>query len=108
MSFAKILDINVNFLRAATTNDFINGLSHEVERKLVNLDETKELPYGKPDIVQLISSIEEDKIRFVQADVSARQLYTEVAAKLRQFKIQHPGFDYLNDSAFNIYFANEG
>ena len=105
MSFVKILDINVNFLRAASNKDFMDGLQHEIEGKIANLDDTKGLPYCKPDIVQLISSIEKNKIRFLQAEISAKQLYTEVATKLDQFKMEHPGFDLLNDSVLNAYYS---
>jgi hypothetical protein len=105
MSFVKILDINVNFLRTAAKKDFMDHLSHEIEKKLANLDDVKGLPYGKPDIVQLIGSIEKDKVRFLRADISARQLYDEVASKLSQFKIRHPRFDYLNDSGLDAYYS---
>ena len=105
MSFVKILDINVNFLRTAANKDFMDELSHEIERKLAKLDDMEGLPYGKPDIVQLISSLEKDKIRFLRADISARQLYAEVASELSQFKIRHPRFDYLNDSGLNAYYS---
>ena len=105
MSFVKILDINVNFLRTAAEKNFMDELSHEIERKLAMLDDMEGLPYGKPDIVQLISSIEKEKIRFLREDISARQLYAEVASKLSQFKIQHPRFDYLNDSGLNAYYS---
>lgn len=105
MSFVKILDINVNFLKTTAKSDFMDHLSHEIERRLSSLDDTEGLPYGKPDIVQLISSIEKDKVRFLRTDISARQLYAEVASKLSQFKIQHPRFDYLNDSGLNAYYS---
>jgi hypothetical protein len=98
-------NINVNFLRTAAKKDFMNHLSHEIERKLANLDGAEGLPYGKPDIVQLISSIEKDKVRFLRADIGARQLYDEVASILSQFKTQHPRFDYLNDSGLDAYYS---
>jgi hypothetical protein len=105
MSFLKILDISVHFQKTAANEDFMDELSHEIEKKLANLDDTEGLPYGKPDIVELISSIEKDKIRFLRADISARQLYAEVASKLSQFKIQHPRFDYMNDSGLSAYYS---
>ena len=61
MSFVKILDISVNIQKTAANKDFMDELSHEIEKKLANLDDTEGLPYGKADIVQLISSIEKDK-----------------------------------------------
>ena len=105
MSFVKILEINTHFLSIAASNDFVNELNQLIEGKLHILDDIKGLPYSKPDIVQLISSIEKDKIRFLRAGLSAKQLYTDVASKLSKFKVQHPRFDYLNDPALNIYFS---
>jgi len=103
MSFVKIFDIDVNFLKTAANEDGMDALSHEIERKLAGLD-VKGLPYDKPDILRLINSIEKDKIRFVQGDISARRLYVDVDYSLSLFKIKHPEFDYLKDPALNVYF----
>jgi hypothetical protein len=54
MSYLKILDVNVNFLRIAAKKDFMDELRHEIERKLAALDDMKGFPYYKPDIIQLI------------------------------------------------------
>ena len=105
MSFVKMLDINVNFLRAAANKDFLDELDQEIEGKLANLDDTKGLPYGKPDIVQLISSIEKEKIKFLHGEISAKRLYCDVDYSLSLFKIKHPGFDYLKDPAMSVYFS---
>jgi hypothetical protein len=105
MSFVRILNINVNFLRNAANKDFVNEFRHEIERKLAKLDDIEGLPYGKSEIVELINSLEKEKIRFLRADISARQLYAEVASKLSQFKIQHPRFNYLTDSGLNAYYS---
>jgi hypothetical protein len=56
-SYVKILDINVDLLRAAANKDFMDELLHEVERKLTNLDDMKGVHYDKPGIIQLIKSI---------------------------------------------------
>jgi hypothetical protein len=61
--------------------------------------------YSRLDIVQLIGSIEAAKFRFLQGAITAKQLYRDVAVQLDRFKIQHPGFDYLNDSVLNTHFS---
>ena len=58
MSYLKILDVNVNFLRTAAKKDFMDELRHEIESKLTSLHDVERLPYDKRDIIQLISSIE--------------------------------------------------
>ena len=105
MSFLKILDINVNFLRAAANEDFMDELSHEIESKACHLDDVEGLPYDKRDIIQLISSIETDKVRFLKGEISAKRLYREVDHTLSRFKIKHPEFDHLNDSVVNTYYS---
>ncbi len=107
MSLVKILDINVDFLRKAASKDFMDELLHEVERKLANLDGMKGVRYGKPDIIQLIKSIETDKVKFLRGDISAKRLYCDIDYTLRLFKIKHPGFDYMNDPAINAYFSTD-
>lgn len=104
MSFVKILDIDDQFLKIAGQN-LVDELSHEIERKLHDLDDTEGLPYEKPDIIQLIDSIERAKMNCLQGHMSAKQLYREVEHKLSLFKIKHPGFDYMNDSAINAYYS---
>jgi hypothetical protein len=105
MSFVKILDIDVDFLRKAANADFMDELLHEVERKLSNLDDMKCVPYDRPDIIQLIKSIETNKVKFLRGDISAKRLYCDVDYTLSLFKIKHPGFDYMNDPAINAYFS---
>jgi hypothetical protein len=105
MSFVKILDINHQFLKIASDKNPVDELSHEIERKLHDLDNTERLPYEKPDIIQLIDSIERAKMNCLQGHMSAKQLYREVEHKLSLFKIKHPGFDYMNDSSINAYYS---
>ena len=105
MSFVKILDINHQFLKIASDKNPVDELSHEIERRLHDLDDTKEMLYEKPDIVKLIGSIENAKIKCLHGHMSAKQLYREVEHKLSLFKIKHPGFDYMNDSAINAYYS---
>ena len=105
MSFVKILDVNVKFLKAATGTDFMDEVSRDIERKLDHIDPIPGASYSRLDIVQLIGSIEAAKFRFLQGAITAKQLYRDVAVQLDRFKIQHPGFDYLNDSVLNTYFS---
>jgi hypothetical protein len=105
MSFVKILDIDVDLLRKAANKDFMVELLHEVESKLASLDDMKGGSYVKPDIIQLIKSIETNKVKFLRGDISAKRLYCDVDYALSLFKIKHPGFDYMNDPAINAYFS---
>ncbi|HWR63340.1 MAG TPA: hypothetical protein VN365_02930 [Candidatus Thermoplasmatota archaeon] len=105
MSYLKILDVNVNFLRVAAKKDFSAELDLEIESKLASLDDVEGLPYDKRDIIQLISSIETDKVRFVKGEISAKRLYCAVDYSLSRFKIKHPEFDHLKDPAMSIYFS---
>jgi hypothetical protein len=105
MSYLKILDINVNFLRVAANKDFLGELDHEIERKLASLDDVEGLPYDKRDIIQLISSIETDKVRFLKGEISAKRLYRDVDYSLSVFKIKHPEFDHRKDPAMSVYFS---
>ena len=104
MSLLKILDINVHFIRKANSDDFVNELSHEIEEKLASLDDMEGLPYSKPDMTQLINSIELDKMKCLKGEINANRLYCDVDYALYLFKIKHPKFDYLKDPAFNAYF----
>ena len=104
MSYVNILDVNDHFLRNAANEDFVNDLKHEIKAKLAHVD-TEGLAYGKPDVIQLIITIEKYKLRFLHGEISATQLYSEVAAKLDRFKVEHPGFNFLKDSAVNAYYS---
>ncbi len=105
MSLVKILDVNVHFLRIVANNEFMDELSHQIESKLATLGNMKESPYDRQEIMQLISSIESDKARFLRGKLSAQQLYRDVSHTISLFKIKHPGFDYMNDPAINAYFS---
>lgn len=105
MSYLKILDVNVNFLRTAARKDFMDELCHAIERKLADLDDMKGFAYDKPDIIQLITAIEAYKVQFVRGEISAKRLYSDVDYTLSLFRIKHPGFDYMKDPALNAYFS---
>ncbi|MEN6509067.1 MAG: hypothetical protein ABFD63_09860 [Smithella sp.] len=101
----KMLDIDSDFLKAASNEAFMDELRQEIERKLDKLDEKEMLPHCKRDVIQLISGIEKAKIRFLQGHIRVQQLYREVDANLSMFKKQYPKFDYLNDPVVNAYYA---
>jgi hypothetical protein len=105
MSLLKILDINVHFIRKANSDDFVNELIHEIEEKLASLDGIDSLPYEIADMIQLINSIEIDKMRCLQGKISAKRFYRDVDYALNLFKIKHSGFDYMNDPVLNAYFS---
>jgi hypothetical protein len=73
----KILDFNVHFIRKANSDNFANELSHDIEAKLVSLDDMEGLPYEKPDMMQLISSLEVYKMRCLKGEISAKRLYRD-------------------------------
>jgi hypothetical protein len=104
MSYVNILDVNDHFLRNAANEGFMNDLKHVIEAKLADVD-AEGLTYGKPDVIQLIIAIEKYKLRFLHGEISATQLYSEVAAKLDRFKVEHPGFNFLKDSVVNAYYS---
>jgi hypothetical protein len=83
----------------------VSELSHEVEAKLARLDDIGGLPYEKSNMIQLIRSIEEDKMKCLKGETNAKRLYRDVDYALSLFKIKHPGFDYLKDPALNAYFS---
>ena len=105
MSLIKILDINVDFIRKSASDNFVSELSHEVEAKLARLDDIGGLPYEKSNMIQLIRSIEVDKMKCLKKEINAKRLYRDVDYALSLFKIKHPGFDYLKDPALSAYFS---
>jgi hypothetical protein len=80
-------------------------LSHEIEGKLVHRDEMKGMPYDKSDVIGLIYSIEACKVKFLNGNINAKRLYSDVDYALSLFRIKQPGFDYLKDPALNAYFS---
>ncbi len=105
MSLIKILDISDHFMKKSSSDDFVSEFSHEIEEKLASLDDMEGLPYDKPDIVQLIGTIETYKMKCLKGEVSAKRLYCDVDYALSLFRIKHPGFDYMKDPGLNIYFS---
>ncbi len=105
MSLVKILDFNVDLLKKAVNKTSTDEMHHEIEEKLATFHDMDELPYDKPNIVELISSIEVHKVKFLLGDISAKRLYCDVDYDLSLFKIKHPGFDYMKDPVLNAYYS---
>ena len=105
MSLVKILNINVHLMKKAATETYNDELNREIEGKLTQFHDMDGLPYEKPDMVQLISTIERNKMKCLKGDISAKRLYCDVDYALSLFKIKHPGFDYLQDPALSAYFS---
>lgn len=105
MSLIKILDINAHFIKKSASDDFVSKLRHEIEEKLASFGDMGGLPYDKPDIIQLIGTIETYKMKCLKGDISAKRLYRDVDYALSLFRIKHPGFDYMKDPGLNAYFS---
>jgi hypothetical protein len=105
MSMLNILNINPHFIKQSAHEDFASEMNHKVEEKLSLLTDMKNLPYDRSDMIQLIRSIEEDKMKCLKGETNAKRLYRDVDYALSLFKIKHPGFDYLQDPALNAYFS---
>jgi hypothetical protein len=105
MSLLKILDINVHFIRKALGDNFASELRNNIEAKLASLDDMEGLSYSKSDMVQLINSIEIDKMKCLKGEICAKQLYCDADNALTLFKIMHPGFDYLKDPAIDAFYS---
>ena len=54
------MDVKIMSLQAMQSDDFLKDLTHEIEEKLGEFLDTEGLPYGKLDMIQLISSIEKN------------------------------------------------
>lgn len=104
-SLIKILDINVQFIRKAARDNFVDELNDEIKGKLARLDDVEGLPYAKSDMVRLIRSIETKKMRCLKGEISAIQLYHDVQRALSLFKTKHAGFDYTTDPIMIAYFS---
>ncbi len=104
MGFLSIFGISPDFVKIAESRD-LDRMSSEFERKLSILDQLEELLYEKEDIIQLIGTIETDKIRFLQGSINGKRFYEDVDRALTDFKLKYPRFDYLNDPALKAYFT---
>jgi len=105
MSLVKILDIDVQFLKAAAGDQFMNEVSLKIRTALEGCGEHAGRACPAHEMEQLLVSIEAAKYRFLRQQITAKQLYREVVESLDQFKAQHPGFDHLRDPLLNAYYS---
>ena len=107
MSLVRILDIDVHFLKAAAGREFMDELGRNIEARLDGCGEPEGGAYGKPEMAQMIHAVETAKYRFLQGQITAKQLYRDVVANLDRFKAQHPAFDYLRDPVLERYYSSQ-
>ena len=63
-------NIKITSLQAMQSEDLLKDITHEIEEKLGAFLDTEGLPYGKSDMIQLISSIEKKRMAAVTRTVS--------------------------------------
>ena len=105
MSLTKVLGIKDNVMSCAANVGSEEFLSHAIEETVADARYVREYSYGKRDVIQLITSIEREKISFLRGNTTLKYLYTTIDSKLGRFRMHHPNFDYLTDPAMNAYFS---
>lgn len=106
MSLVKMLNTNNDELSNGVTEvEFIDGLIQAIERKRSRLNDPRGSSYSRLDYVELSISIETAKLRFVHGQITAKQLYRDVAVQIGRFKIRHHDFDYLDETVLKAYFS---
>jgi len=85
MKIPEIPDKDVHSIRKAAGTDFKDDLGHEIEAILSCLDNQKGLPHNKPDMIQLISSIETAKLKCLQGEINSKRFYSGVNYALSLF-----------------------
>lgn len=105
MSLTKVLSIKDNVMNCAANAGLEYSMIHEIEGIVADVHHDSESTYGKRDVVQLINSIEREKIRFLRGHSTLKYLYNRIDTSLDRFKMHHPKFDYRNDSVLNAYYS---
>lgn len=105
MSLVRILNFGMTAVKRYASEDFAKDVGRMVEEKLIGLQGLEGLPYGKPDIVQLIIAIELCKMKCLRGEINANRLYRDVDYELSLFRVKHPGFDYMTDPVLGFYFS---
>jgi len=104
MTILKVLGIKENVMSWAANVAHEYSLSHEIEKMVANVKYARKSTYGKSEVVQLITSIEREKIRFLRGHTTLKYLYIKIESELDRFKMHHPGFDHLN-TILNTYYS---
>ena len=104
MPIEKLLVLRDEILKVAGSADLFNDLNREVEKMISGCDDSKMTSSSNHEIIELISSIEMIKIRFLRGEVRAKDLHREVDLSLHQFRMRYQNFNYQDDPIFNAYF----
>jgi hypothetical protein len=104
MSYEKLLVIKEDILKVANSEDLSKDLNREVEKMIADFDGGRTASSFRREIIELISSIEMIKIRFLRGEVRAKDLHREVDFSLNQFRMRYQNFNYQDDPIFSAYF----
>jgi hypothetical protein len=104
ISYEKLLVIKDELLNVADSEDLFRDLNREVEKRISGCDGGKKAGSFRREIIELISSIEMIKIRFLRGEVRAKDLHREVEFSLQQFRMRYQNFNHEDDPIFSTYF----
>jgi hypothetical protein len=104
MSYEKLLVIKEDLLKVAGSEALSHDLSRAVEKRIAHCDDGKTTRSFRREIIDLITSIEMLKIRFLRGEVRAKDLHREVEFSLQQFRARHQNFNHQDDPIFSAYF----
>jgi len=104
VSYEKLFAIREDILKVAGSEDLFQDLNCAVEEIIARCDDGKMNRSFRREIIELISSIEMVKIRFLLGKIRAKDLHREVEFSLQQFRMRHQNFDYMDDPIFSSYF----
>jgi hypothetical protein len=104
MSYEKLLVIREDLLEVAGSEALSHDLTRAVEKRIARCDDGKTTRSFRREIIDLITSIEMLKIRFLRGEVRARDLHREVDFSLNQFRMRYQNFNYQDDPIFSAYF----
>jgi hypothetical protein len=104
MSYEKLLVIKEDLLEVAGSEALSHDLRRAVEKRIAHCDEGKTTRSFRREIIDLITSIEMLKIRFLRGEVRAKDLHREVEFSLQQFRARYQNFNHQDDPIFSAYF----
>jgi hypothetical protein len=104
ISYEKLFAVKEDILQVAGSGDLFQDLNRAVEKIIDGCDDGKTNRSSRREIVELISSIEMIKLRFLLGKVRAKDLHREVEFCLQQFRMRHQNFVYQDDPIFGSYF----
>ena len=104
MSYEKLLIIKEDLLEVAGSDALSHNLSRAVEKRIAHCDDGKTTRSFRREIIELITSIEMLKIRFLRGEVRAKDLHRAVEFSLQQFRARYQNFNHQDDPIFSAYF----